>query len=89
MVLQMRNRSRIDNPREYAASVVDELRHVLRVGGRARRDPHRENFYDLECGNDNYYIHISPISGNVTLLAKWLRQQNSTRTEEVPLVAWL
>lgn len=87
MVLRMRNRSRIDNPRKYAASAVADLRNVLLAGGRARRDPRRENLYELEGENDTYYIHISPITGHVTLLAKWSRQHQDSCTEEVQLPA--
>jgi hypothetical protein len=87
MKLQMRNRSRINNPREYAASVVDDLRNLLLMGGRAQRDLRRENFYELEGDSDTYYIHISPITGDLTLLAKWVRQHQDACIEEVPLVA--
>jgi hypothetical protein len=73
MILRLSTGSRIDNPRNYAAHVVKDLAHLLTAGGSAEPDPRRENFYELDGENDTYYIHISPISGNVVLLAKWLR----------------
>ena len=86
MVLRMRNRSRIDNPREYAPAVVDDLRNVLLTGGDARHDPQRQNFYELE-GDRNSTYYISPINGTVTLLAKWLREHQNSRVEEISVGA--
>jgi hypothetical protein len=53
---------------------VQELRELLAEGGEAEHDPNRENFYHVENDSTAYYIHVSPITGNVILLAKWARQ---------------
>jgi len=71
MVLQMNERTRIEDPREYGANIVNDLRSLLTAGGCAQRDPHRENFYEIENGGNAFYIHVSPINGDVVLLAKW------------------
>jgi hypothetical protein len=71
MVLQMDERTRIEDPREYGADIVNGLRNLLTAGGCAQRDPRRENFYELENGDNAFYIHVSPINGDVVLLAKW------------------
>jgi hypothetical protein len=71
MELQMDERTRIEDPREYGSDVVNDLRSLLTAGGCAQRDPHRENFYELENGGNTFYIHVSPINGDVVLLAKW------------------
>jgi hypothetical protein len=34
-------------------------------------DPKRPDFYEVESGSDVYYIHISPVTGNILLLAAW------------------
>ena len=34
-------------------------------------DPKRKNFYDVEDGSTVYYIHVSPASGTIFLLASW------------------
>jgi len=81
----MRNRSGIENPREYAPSVVEDLRTTLVAGAVARNDTHRPNFYEVEGESSGYYIHISPINGNVTLLAKWPRAQQSALVEEISI----
>jgi hypothetical protein len=73
-MIQVKEGTRIENPRKYEPGVVEHLRHLLEVGIPAQRDPDRENFYEIESNYETYYIHVSPISGNVVLLAKWLRQ---------------
>jgi hypothetical protein len=78
MVLQMNERSRIEDPRNYGADVVNDLRNLLTVGGPAQRDPHRENFFEIENSGHTFYIHISPINGDVMLLARWLSSPQDT-----------
>ncbi|HEV7968113.1 MAG TPA: hypothetical protein VGP19_11105 [Candidatus Acidoferrales bacterium] len=73
-MIQINEEARIENPREYEPAAVESLRRLLEVGSPAQRDPRRENFYEVEGHSETYYIHISPINGNVVLLAKWLRQ---------------
>ena len=71
MLLQINEQTRIEDPRQYGSNVVNDLRNLLTAGGWAQRDPHRENFYELENGSHTFYIHVSPINGDVVLLAKW------------------
>jgi hypothetical protein len=78
---------RIENPRKYDPNAVEHLRHLLAAGSPTRRDPRRENFYEIEADNETYYIHVSPISGNVVLLAKWLRQSQDCCLSSEHLVA--
>jgi len=73
-MIQIKEGARIENPRKYEPGEVEHLRHLLAAGSPSQRDPHRENFYEVEGHSETFYIHISPISGNVVLLAKWLRQ---------------
>jgi hypothetical protein len=87
MILRLSTETRIDNPRNYAPSVVNDLVSLLAAGGGAQPDPRRENFYELDGENETYYIHISPISGNVVLLAKWLRQPRENCVAVAHLVA--
>jgi hypothetical protein len=74
LMIQIKEGARIENPRDYHPGEVENLRLLLEVGSPIHRDPNRENFYEIEGSGETYYIHISPISGNVVLLAKWLRQ---------------
>ena len=78
MVLHLHEKSRIENPREYPPRVVADLRTLLRQGVQARPDPRRGNFYEIESNQSTFFIHISPVSGNVTLLARWSRQSKAS-----------
>jgi hypothetical protein len=73
-MIQVKSGAQIENPREYGCGPVEHLRHLLALGSPAQRDPNRENFYEIEGMSESYYIHISPLSGNVVLLARWLRE---------------
>lgn len=64
----------IENPREYKISVVEQLRHLLEAGAAVQPDPRRPQFYEIEGEDETFYIHISPFTSNVVLLAKWSRQ---------------
>jgi hypothetical protein len=76
MEIQLKEGANIENPREYAAHAVEQLRQLLVAGKPAQADPRRQNFYEIENGDEKYYIHVSPITGNVVLLARWIRQAN-------------
>ena len=87
MLLRIQEGTRIENPRKYEALAVDNLRILLANGGEAKDDPRREYFYQLEDNHSTYYIHISPISGNVVLLAKWVNQTQNDYVDSGSLVA--
>jgi hypothetical protein len=74
MEIQLKEGASIENPREYAARAVEHLRQLLVTGKPAQPDPRRRNFYEIEGGDETYYVHVSPITGNVVLLARWIRQ---------------
>ena len=78
---------KIENPRAYEASAVRHLQYLLETGSPVDRDPRRENFYEVDGGTNAYYIHISPVSGNVVLLAKWIRQSQECHAPSGHLVA--
>jgi hypothetical protein len=73
MILRMEQQPSIDNPRDYPAEVVDQLGKLLVEGASAREDPRRKNFYDVEHAVRTFFIHLSPSSGRVMLLATWER----------------
>ena len=74
MHLQISEQARLENPRNYASGIMDELRGLLTAGGEARPDARRANFYEVENGENIFYFHVSPVNGNVVLLAKWSQQ---------------
>ncbi|MFQ5777826.1 MAG: hypothetical protein ACE5IP_07445 [Terriglobia bacterium] len=75
MVLRLHDNFEIDNPRHYPADTVEKLRGLLAQGELAHADPHRANYYELENGSRVFYIHVSPASGKVLLLATWRKDQ--------------
>ncbi len=79
MVLRVKKQTKVENPRGYISKVVDELRNLLTAGTWAHRDPSRENFYEVENAKNVFYIHISPVTGNVVLLAKWPGQTQDAK----------
>lgn len=75
MVLRLKDKFEIDNLRDYSAETVEKLRGLLARGAPAQADPHRANYYELENGARVFYIHVSPASGKVLLLATWGKDQ--------------
>ena len=78
---------KVENPRAYEAGAVEHLQSLLEAGRPAERDPRRENFYDVDGGNEIFYIHVSPISGTVILLAKWMRPSQECYSHSRQLAA--
>jgi hypothetical protein len=78
---------KVENPRAYETGTVIHLQYLLEVGGPIERDPRRENFYDVDGGSEIYYIHVSPVSGNVILLARWMRQTRGCYSDSNQLAA--
>jgi hypothetical protein len=86
-MIKIKAGARIENPRKYEPSAVECLRHLLQLGSPSQRDPKRADFFEIEGNNETYYIFISPVSGNVVLLAKWLRQSQDCCVSSEHLVA--
>ena len=81
MLIRLNSKPVIDNIHNYPRSIVERLAMLLTDGAIAEADAHRKGFYDVADGDRVFFIHISPISGKVFLLASW-------RVEQVaPLVA--
>lgn len=71
MVMKLDNELNIENPRHHSQQRVDILRQLLAGGARVEADPKRSDFFEVESGSEIYYIHISPITGKILLLAAW------------------
>ena len=74
MVLRIDKQRSIENPRDYSPRVVNGLRALLTQGVEGRPDRRREHFYEVEGDQGTFYIHISPLSAKVILLAWWAHQ---------------
>lgn len=73
MVMKIEDELQIENPRNHSAESVETLRQLLAGGARVEADPKRPDFYEVESQSDVYYIHISPVTGKILLLASWPR----------------
>lgn len=71
MRLRLEKEPVIDNVTHHSAETVEKLRTMLVAGTPANPDPNRKNFYELENCSKVFYIHLSPVSGKVMLLAVW------------------
>ena len=70
-MLHLDRETQIEDPRTHPAAVVAALRDLLAGGTDATPDPKRAGFYEIESASRVFYIHISPVTGKVLLLATW------------------
>ena len=61
----------IEDLRHHPRKAVDVLRDSLLAGAELTPDPKRAGFYELHHDSTVYYIHVSPITGKIMLLATW------------------
>jgi len=87
MQIQFKEGARIENPRDYCPCEVEQLQKLLAEGSPARRDPRRQHFYEVEGQDETYYIFVSPVSGEVVLVAKWKAQSSECCCSAGHLVA--
>ena len=71
MVLRLNGNTVIEDLRNHSSETVEKLRQLLAAGAEAQPDPRRPQFYDVRNCTRTYFIHISPVSGKVMLLATW------------------
>jgi hypothetical protein len=61
----------IEDLRNHPAETVLALRDILCGGATIIPDPKRQGFYEVQSEALVYYVHVSPINGNILLLATW------------------
>jgi hypothetical protein len=71
---------RVEDARNHPAETVLALKDILSEGATIIPDPKRRGFYEVQGESIVYYIHVSPVSGNVLLLATW---PNETEAAEL------
>src|ERR1017187_9049174 len=81
MLLRMKQLPGVDNLRNYPAEIIEELEQLLLSGGSALPDPKRKGFYDLETDERTFFVHVSPTTGRVMLLATWLRPRLASKLQ--------
>jgi hypothetical protein len=82
MTLHLSADRKIENLRGYHPDLVAQLRTSLATGAPATPDPCRQAFYDVRSGGRVFFIHISPVSGNIMLLATWREEREQPQTSE-------
>ncbi len=71
MVTNLDNEVGIESARNHPESTMLALRDVLSGGATLVPDPKRNGFYEVTSDSTTYYIRVSPVNGNVLLLATW------------------
>jgi hypothetical protein len=61
----------IQDPRHHPAEVLQGLRHALASGAPAIPEARRPGFFEIYADDHVFYIHLSPVSRRITLLARW------------------
>ena len=63
--------STIADPRGHSSEVVERLRQALASGAPVIPEARRPGFFEVYADEHVFYIHISPVTQRVTLLATW------------------
>jgi hypothetical protein len=70
--------AQIEDLGNHTAQTVVALRSLLAGGASTTADPKRSGFYEVESDSVIYYIHVSPVTGKILLLATWQNEAVST-----------
>ena len=65
---------KIEDPRGHSPETLRHLREALVSEAPVNPDARRPNFFEVEAGDQVFYIHISPLTQGITLLATWARE---------------
>jgi hypothetical protein len=71
MVMALERELQIEDLRNHPVETVHMLRDLLLNDAQVAPDPKRVGFYELEHESTVYYIHVSPTTGKILLLATW------------------
>lgn len=63
--------SAIEDPRGHSPEIVERLRQALASGAPAIPEARRPGFFEVHADEHVFYIHISPVTQRITLLATW------------------
>ena len=61
----------IEDLRGHPTELIVELRHLLASGTEAIPDPKHPELYEIKSDAHVFYVHISPATGKVLLVATW------------------
>ena len=66
--------SKIEDPRRHSPETLLRLRQALACGAPAAPDARRPGFFEIQAHDQVFYIHVSPVTQKITLLATWARE---------------
>jgi hypothetical protein len=61
----------IQDLRDHPRELIVELGDLLASGTQAIPDPKHPELYEIKSDSHVFYVHISPLTGKVLLLATW------------------
>jgi len=62
---------KIEDPRGHAPEVLERLRLAIASGAPAVPEARRPGFFEIQFGDEVFYIHVSPATARITMLATW------------------
>ena len=65
------NELAIEDIGSHPAEVLRGLRACLAAKSQLVPDPKRTSLFEVQGCSSVYYVHVSPISGKISLLATW------------------
>lgn len=71
MIKRLSGKVKIESLRNHSVADVQGLQRLLASGTDAATDPHHKNFYEVEDDGRVFYLYISPVNGEVRLMAVW------------------
>jgi len=77
MVMHFEQEPNIRDLRNHPPETLETLRRLLASGARVEADPKRPNFYELQHGPEVFYIYLSPVTGQILLLATWTSEDSA------------
>lgn len=72
--LKIAQQFKIEDPRGHSPETLRRLQEALTSEARVNPDSRRRNFFEVEAEDQIFYIHISPLTQRITLLATWARE---------------
>jgi hypothetical protein len=71
MFTRLQKDIQIEDLRNHPAELITSLRNLLAGDAKILPDQKRDGFYEVEDRARTYYIHVSPVTGKILLLAAW------------------
>lgn len=83
MVMCLSREYEIEDLRNHPREMVTTLQKLLASGACGAPDPKRPGFYEVQSGSLVYYIHVSPVTGKILLLATWPIEPTAAAMQQV------